>query len=449
MVRKVLIVSPNFPPVNAPETHRVRVSLNHFRDFSWDPCVLAVDPALTERIIDVHLLETIPVDVAVHRTQAFDPCWTRKLGFSAIGLRALPFLYREGTRLIRKCRPDLIYFSTTAFPVLALGRLWKRRFCVPFVIDLQDPWVGEYYDKRPRRDRPPKYALAQRMHRILESYTMRDVSGIIGVSEAYHVALRKRYPWIDPGLCRTIPFGVAERDFEVARHLDWKNPFFVPGDGLIHGVCVGVLGPTKLETCRALCMAVKRGLDVEPALFSRLRLHFVGTDYAPPHQARETIRPIAAELGLKDFILESTHRIPHLATLRIYQESDFLLALGSDDPHYTASKIYPYILASKPLLAVFREESSVVSILNRTQAGEVVPFGPGEKAAEIAHKFLPALAGFLRRLPFVPATDWKEFEPYAAKQMTQRQCELFDAVVNRQSHKNLPVPLVSTGAPIP
>jgi len=49
----------------------------------------------------------------------------------------------------------------------------------------------------------------------------------------------------------------------------------------------------------------------------------------------------------------------------------------------------------------------------------------------------------------VPATDWKEFEPYVAKQMTRRQCELFDAVVDRQSHKNLPVPLVRTEAPIP
>jgi hypothetical protein len=446
-MRQLLIISPIFPPANSPDMHRVRMSLPYFREFSWSARILTVDPALTERIVDPALLETVPSDVPVHRASAFNPKWTRKIGVSAIGLRALPFLYREGARIIREHRPDLVYFSTTAFPVLALGRLWKRRFGVPFVIDLQDPWVGEYYDKRPRPDRPPKYALAQFMHRRLESFTMRDVGGIIAVSEAYHVALRERYPWIDPYLCRTITFGVSEKDFEVARQLDWHNPFFTPGDGLIHGVYVGVLGTTKIETCRALCMAFKRGLDVEPALFARLRLHFVGTDYAPCDKARETIQPIAAELGLNDFVFETTNRIPHLATLRIYEESDFLLALGSDDPHYTASKIYPYVLASKPLLAVFREESSVVSILNRTRAGEVVPFGPGEKAAEIAQKLLPALAGFLRRLPFVPTTDWKEFEPYMAKQMTRRQCELFDAVVNRQSAKSSRIAVVSAEAP--
>src|SRR5207248_2676173 len=105
----------------------------------------AVDPALTERLIDPLLLETIPRDVPVHHARALNPRWTRKLGVSAIGLRALPFLYRAGARLIREHQPDLVYFSTTAFPVLVLGRLWKRRFGVPFVVDLQDPWVGEYF----------------------------------------------------------------------------------------------------------------------------------------------------------------------------------------------------------------------------------------------------------------------------------------------------------------
>src|SRR5262249_12892842 len=115
---------------------------------------------------------------------------------------------------------------------------------------------------------------------------------------------------------------------------------------------------------------------------------------------------------------------------------------------YTASKIYPYVLASKPLLALFREESSVVSILNRIRAGEVVPFGRGEKAAEIAQKLLPALADFLRRLPFVPATNWKEFEPYMAKQMTTRQCELFHAVVNRRPATSSSIAAVTQRAPI-
>src|SRR5690349_1081891 len=113
--QNLLIVSPVFPPANAPEMHRVRMSLRYYREFGWKPRVLAVEPARTERIIDPVLRETVPHDAPVHFASAFDPKWTRKIGFSAIGLRAWPFLYRQGAKLIRENRPDLVYFSTTAF----------------------------------------------------------------------------------------------------------------------------------------------------------------------------------------------------------------------------------------------------------------------------------------------------------------------------------------------
>src|SRR2546423_2747794 len=430
-MRRLLIISPHFPPTNTPDMHRVRMSLPYFAEFGWEPQVLAVEPDRTGRLLDPRLMETIPHDVPIRHASAFNASWTRKLGFSALGLRAWPFLYRAGTRLIREHRPDLIYFSTTVFPVLTLGRLWKHRFGVPFVIDLQDPWVGDYYDRRPRAERPPKYALAQRMHRMLELFTMRAVDGVIAVSDPYHETLRRRYPRIRAEVCRTIPFGASEKDYEVAKKIHWHNPFFAADDGLIHGVCAGALGRTKIQTCRALCVAFRKGIETHPELFSRVRLHFVGTDYAPAAQARATIRPLAAEYGLEKFFLESTERIPYLDTLRLFCDTDFLLVLGSDDPHYTASKIYPYILSSKPLFCAFREESSVVSVLERTRAGQVVSFGATDDSDQIGKTIYPALTDFLRRLPFVPETDWREFEPYLARQLTKQQCALFDIVVEK------------------
>ena len=40
-----------------------------------------------------------------------------------------------------------------------------------------------------------------------------------------------------------------------------------------------------------------------------------------------------------------------------------ILLLGSMERHYTASKLYPALLARRPILALFHEASSVVSIL--------------------------------------------------------------------------------------
>jgi len=41
-MKRVLIVSPNFPPINAPDMQRVRMSLPFYRDNGWEPVVLAV-----------------------------------------------------------------------------------------------------------------------------------------------------------------------------------------------------------------------------------------------------------------------------------------------------------------------------------------------------------------------------------------------------------------------
>jgi len=42
-LKKFLIVSPHFPPINAPDMQRVRMSLPYYRRCGWDPEVLTVD----------------------------------------------------------------------------------------------------------------------------------------------------------------------------------------------------------------------------------------------------------------------------------------------------------------------------------------------------------------------------------------------------------------------
>ena len=428
-MRTILIVSPHFPPINAPDMQRVRMGLPYFAEFGWRPVVLAVDPQYVEFAQDPLLLETIPSSVPIRRVPALPARWTRKAGIGNLGLRALPFLYRGGVELIKEYKVDLIFFSTTMFTTMVLGRLWKDRLGVPFVVDMQDPWVSDYYDSKPRSERPPKYWLAQRMHKLLEPWTMRKLDGVIAVSHAYHETLCQRYPKIHPDWCQTIPFGASRLDYEIAAKLNEKNPYFRRGDGLVHGVYAGVLGKVMKRTCEAICLAFRMGLDQYPELFSKVRLHFVGTNYGTDRRAMTTIQPIAEKIGLGEYICEDPRRIPYFAVLNLLRDADFLLVPGSDNPQYTASKIYPYILARKPLLAVFHEQSSVVEVLRATRGGEVATFDTDSTVGDIAHSLMLQWADLLRRLPYTPSTDWAAFEPYTAREMTRRQCELFDRVM--------------------
>jgi hypothetical protein len=104
--------------------------------------------------------------------------------------------------------------------------------------------------------------------------------------------------------------------------------------------------------------------------------------------------------------------------------------VGSEAPHYTASKIFPYILAGKPLLAIFHEESSAVKLLQETCAGNAVTFGNGRPPLSVVGEIGKALEELLR-LPtgWHPPTNWEKFEPYTARAVTARLAEVFDHTV--------------------
>lgn len=428
---RVLIVSPRFPPTNAADMHRVRQGLPYFRDGGWEPVVLAVEPAGCEAPVDPLLERTVPGDVRVFRTPAIDIRTTRRFGLGDLALRALPHLARAGDRLLAEERFDLVYFSTTAFPVTALGPRWARRHSVPFVMDLQDPWRSDYYG-RPGSPSPPggrlKYGLSQGLARVLEPQVMREVSHAVSVSPAYPETLTRRYPWMRSEDFTVLPFGAPGADFELLRREPVRQSVFDPSDGLEHWVYAGRAGGAMELALTAFFTALRSARERRPGRLARLRLHFVGTDYASGDRARKTVEPLARAAGVGDLVEERPHRIPYFEALQCLLDADALVVPGSDDPGYTASKLYPYILAGRPMLCVFHEESSVVDIVRRTRAGTVVPFGSGEGPGAVARRIGTAWfepEGWARP----PAIDREAFEPYTAREMTRRQCEVFDRVI--------------------
>ncbi len=427
-MRNVLIVSPHFPPINAPDMQRVRLSLPHLERFGWRPVVLSVDPDAVEGVRDPLLEETLPPELAVTRAAALPTGLTRPLGLGNLGLRAFPQLYRRGLRLIEERKIDLVYFSTTVFTVMPLGRLWERRCGVPFVIDMQDPWVNDW-SEADGGPRPVNSRLAGWMHARLEPWTMSRVSGLVSVSEQYLRTLRNRYPRLGALPMETLPFGYAERDFELLQRRPQPNRFFARGNGLLHGVYVGRGGADMRTALEAMLGALRKGLREDPQRFERIRLHFVGTDYAPAPWGRPTVQPLAEGMGLGDRVRESVQRVPYFEALQLLADGDFLLVPGSQDPSYSASKIYPYVLARKPLLAVFHERSSVVDFVRRTGCGRVVAFRSRQPGAELIDEVYGEWKRILSQPGKAPELRWDQLEPHGAREMTRRQCRLFDRVV--------------------
>ena len=148
-MRRVLIVSPHFPPVNTADMQRVRMLLPFLKLNGWLAEVLTVSPEQIASPRDPWLLQGIPDDIPVHEAKALGLAWSRIPGLGSLGFRATRALAKTGDALLAEKKFDLIYFSTTVFPVHKLGPRWKKKFGVPFVMDYQDPWVNDYYREHP------------------------------------------------------------------------------------------------------------------------------------------------------------------------------------------------------------------------------------------------------------------------------------------------------------
>jgi hypothetical protein len=231
----------------------------------------------------------------------------------------------------------------------------------------------------------------------------------------------------------TVPFGGSAADFDVLRQRREPNRFFEPGDGHVHGVYVGRGGADMGTALRIIFGALRRGLAEQPALFSRIRLHFVGTDYAPSELAQKTVEAVAAEFEVSSQVVEDPRRVPYFEALQLLVDADFLLVPGSDDPQYTASKIFPYLLAGRPILGVFHDRSSVCDIIEATRTDSLVRFGDDGSSESATETALHAWTRLLAISPNPIVTDQVSFAPHSANQKTIEQVALFNRVIAGQA----------------
>lgn len=356
---------------------RARQCLPHLAALDWEAVVLAVDPRDVAAPCDPLLLETLPPGVPVHRVRALPLALGRWLGLGSLGRRAHGALRRAGDRLLGERAFDLVFFTTTQFIVLTLGPEWKRQFGVPYVLDWQDPWLTDYYE-RPGAPPPPggwKYRLAQHQARRHEEPCLREAAGWIGTSQAYRDELSRRYPWFAAKPAAVIPFGASPEDFTVARQSE-VQPGFARRPGTRHLVYVGAAGPIMRPALELLFAGVRRWLEAMPDRRDSLRLHFIGTSYAPAGRAAPSVLPLAEAAGVGGLVEEQPARIGHFAALKTLQDADAILLLGSDDAGYSPSKIATLALAGRPVLALIPGGGGLEQQLRNLDIAELARFSP-------------------------------------------------------------------------
>jgi hypothetical protein len=405
---------------------RIRMSLPYFKQNGWEAEVVTVNQSYSDAQKDELLLETIPADVKVHFVKAFDKSLTAKLGFGNIAFRSYPYYRKKVNQLLAGRKFDLIYFSTTQFAICVLGAYWKKRFGVPYVIDMQDPWHSEYYRDKPKHQQPPKYWFSYRLNKYLEPKALKTADGLISVSESYITDLKERYPEIKNIPSAAITFGSFAPDMDIAVKNTGKFANLLE-PGFKNIVYIGRGGIDMHKAIIPLFKAYQQAFAQNPQLYNQLKFYFIGTSYAPQGQGIPTIQPLAKEYDIQNNVVEITDRISYFHTLATLQQADALFIPGSDDPKYTASKIYPYLLTKKPLLSIFNSNSPAIDVLNECGAKHNFSYDGSLDIEAGIRNFLDKLVN--NNLD-MPAYNEQSIQKHDAPNMTKQQTDLFNRVID-------------------
>ncbi len=420
-MKKILIISPHFPPSNLAAVHRSRLFAQHLPTFGWQPTILTVDEKFYEEALDENLVKLIPQDLEIVKCNAFNVTKPRLIG--DIGLRAFIQLYKKAKAIVLEKKIDFVYIPIPSFYVALIGRMLHKSTGVAYGIDYIDPWVHSFPQKNLR------HKLSELVAKTLEPIAVKKASLITGVAEGYYKGVIDRNPHLKSTcVFAAMPYGGEEKDHQALAALNAKTYLFNTSTKT-RLVYAGAMLPKAFQ----LLDNILASIAANKYLFENIEFHFIGTGKSPNDTQGYNIKPLAEKHHLwQDVVFEYPARIPYLDVLIHLDAADGVFILGSTEPHYTPSKLYQAVLSGKPVLAVLHQESKALQVLNNTKAGITLPISE-ENVHDVVSNFPNAFRQYLLFLSTFNKNDVDKtaFEQYSAKAVTKQLCEALNKIQSR------------------
>lgn len=235
----------------------------------------------------------------------------------------VPFAIKEGSRIIRKWKPDIIYASAMPHSSLLIARTLSRKFNIPWIAEFRDLWVDyQYY----------QYGFMRRhIERWLEHRTLKTASGFVTVSEPLAETIRRKYD--------SKPTQVIMNGFDMEDYTE-------------------IYRPTQADTLQILYTGmVYEGKEDPSPLFkaihllgedaNRIRVKFYG-------RYLDVVRDMAESCGV-EHLVEIHSPVSYKEAVHLQCNADILLLLLWNDPKEKgiySGKLFEYVGARRPILAV-------------------------------------------------------------------------------------------------
>jgi hypothetical protein len=371
------------------------------QEFGWSPIVLTVSPKYYEEAPDPKIGRTVRKEIEVVYTKAYEVTKPRLVG--DIGLRAFPFLYKAALEIIKGQKIDFIWIPIPSFYISLLGRMLHEKTAVPYGIDYIDPWVRDIHNRKDWRSR-----LSLQAAKWLEPIAVKKAALISGVSEAYFRPVLERNFRGKAIVHVGMTYGFDPRDHEIVIE-NLKLPWFDNKDCKPF-IYAGAFLPNAHLFIQTLFKVINR--KVEQGIWDKqYHLFFIGTG----KYAGTSIEEYASQFGISSYVHEIRERFPYLDVLNFLSSAYAVMAIGSTEQHYTASKIFQAVLSKRPVFAIFHHKSSAVSILKESNAAALL----SEYIPDITIKALEAKVEERLDLLLSGKANWhpdlSKLEKYSAK----------------------------------
>ncbi len=385
---RVLIVAYHFPPVaGSSGVQRTLKFTAYLRENGWEPVVLTVTPGAYEQTTEGQLADIPP---GVHVARA--PAWDAARQLSLLGryprFMALPDRWQSwwpaavimGLRLIRQHRPAALMSTFPIATAHMVGRTLNRLSGVPWVADFRDNMTDPDF---------PRDRTTWRFNRALEASTVQRCARAIFTTRGTRQMYAARYPDLPPSRWALIENGYDEENFAGAER-SLAATSTTPAEGPLRLVHAGILYPEERDP-RPFFAAVQAlkasgGLSAQRV---RIVLRATASDalYAP----------MLREAGIDD-IVELAPSVPYGPALQEMLRADGLLLFQAGMcNHQVPAKLYEYLRAGRPILALTDPAGDTARALLECGAGTVCKLDDSQDIKRHLGEFVAGLeAGTLQ-----------------------------------------------------
>ncbi len=386
----VLFISYYFPPAGGAGVQRILKFLKYLGEFGWTPIALVPqNPEYPAR--DESLQNELPADLIVRYAPIFEPYELyrkftgeqkgvpidinvkKEAGASrsmserfAEFIRATIFIpdarigwllsaVKEGRNILREYPVRAIYSSSPPYTPALVARRLHRISKIPWVAGFRDPWTGFH-------NTPGRWFLPRLLDRSLERSVFTEANLVEVAWKGIMRDATEKYPALPREKFIHIPNGFDSADFPEP---DMAKRAIHPNNAKCTITYSGSLyGPRNPRSfLQAVELLIERR-EIDPA---KMSLRFVGRFGAQIHDMLD--RPLVRSM------IENIEYVPHARAVELLLESDALLLIVDDVAsvaEIVPGKVYEYLGAARPILAIAPPEGAIGDLLRETGAGETV-----------------------------------------------------------------------------